>query len=254
MGTMNEVVPTSEQELINFVAGTYMTILKTSRDILRLKFELGRLVGIHLKRHKHQHAAIIRLAQSISGICGKSIVPQRLYEAARYYETFGGQLERVWAFERRLSQPLTYTYLIRSIIPRVQKNTAWNTEEWALYQEAQIGRLELAVQEIESLREIRVKEELPPDRSVAVVERAEPADVVEPGSMPVPVEGLLEICRESTGYQCFRVSTLVSTIVQACKQLEAIDGLVLEEDRLRLQGVLPIITKCIASVREEVAA
>jgi len=251
---MQEVVPASDQELIELVVGAYSTILRTSRDILRLKFELGRLVTIHLQRHKYAHTKIIALARAISGICGKVIVPQRLYEAARYYNTFGGQLDRVWAFERRMSHPLTYTYLIRSIIPHIHKDKAWNADEWALYQDAQMSRLESAVQEIELLKSDRVKDVVQSDERQVASMGADKNAAGEVGSEPRPAEGLLEICRDSPGYQCFRASTLVSTIVQACQQLEAIDGELLEEDRRRLEGIVPILTKYVGSVRHGVAA
>jgi len=255
MVRMQEVVPASEQELVDLAAGTYVTILRSSREILRLKFELGRLVRIHLQRHKYTHAAVTRLAQSISGLCGKVIVPQRLYEAARYYETFGGELDRVWAFERRMAQPLTYTYLIRSIIPRIHQSKAWNPDEWALYQDAQISRLESAVQEIESLKGTRSKTDMPQvGNDVEPRPQAQPPHAAEEGRMPGPAEGLFEICRESQGYQSFRVTALVSTIVQACAQLEPLEAGLSEEDRQRLGGVLSMITKWTDGVRQEAAA
>jgi hypothetical protein len=254
MGMMTPVVPASEAELIDLAAGTYGSILRTGREMLRQKFELGRLVNIHLQRHTYAHAAVTILAKCISGVCGKVIVPQRLYEAARFYETFGGQLERVWELERRLSHPLTYTFLIRSIIPRVYEENAWNPQEWGLYQDAQLTRLEKAVHEIESLKG---KVELKGARTVSSGDplslKEEPGSI-EPSSAVEASSGMLTICQDSEGYQRFRVTTLVAAIVQSCKKLEASHELLSEDDRQSLNGVVPIVGKLVGRSLQGAAA
>lgn len=248
------VVPASEAELIDLAAGTYGAILRSGREMLRLKFELGRLVTIHLQSHTYAHAAVTTLAKSISGACGKVIVPQRLYEAARFYDTFGGQLERVWELERRLSYPLTYTFLIRSIIPKVHEGNAWNPEEWELYQDHQLTRLEKAVHEIESLKR---KVEGPGGRTVSSGEPMslkEELGSVDQVSAVEPSAGVLTICEDSEGYQRFRVTTLVSAIVQYCQQLEAVQEFLSEVDRQSLSGVVPIVDKLVGRSLQEAAA
>jgi len=245
MGVIGEVVPTSEKELIDLAACTYGTILRSSREILRLKFELGRLVTMHLQRHAREHAAVARMAQAISEVCGKVIVPQRLYEAARYYETFGGNLEYVWEFERRMSHPVTYTYLIRNIIPRVHKGNAWNPEEWSLYQDAQIGRLECAVQEIESLQEERVRAVALSDGEIVSERPVGTVDLELEKEAPSQADGLLTMCCESQEYQEFRAATFVSKIVQSFQQLEGMSELLSGEDRQRLREVCPILRRLV---------
>jgi len=254
MGVMAAVVPASEAELIDLAAGTYGAILRSGREMLRLKFELGRLVTIHLQRHTYAHAAVLTLAQSISGICGKIIAPQRLYEAARFYETFGGQLERVWELERRLSYPLTYTFLIRSIIPRVHLGNAWNPQEWELYQDAQLTRLEKAVHEIESLKSTVEMQAAVAGRSGDRSFANEEVGGVGLSSAMESAAGVLTICQESEGYHRFRVTTLVSSIVQSCLQLEATKDVVSEEDRESLNRVLPILDKLAGRSLQEAAA
>lgn len=116
MAASIDVVSDSDSELVARAASAYAGILRSSREVLTQQFELGRLVTTHLQRHQRAHTAVVDLARRISSSCGKAILPQRLYEAARFYATFGGVLDRVWAFERQLVEPLTYTYLIRAII------------------------------------------------------------------------------------------------------------------------------------------
>ncbi len=154
----------SDAELVSQAKMLWDGIIRSSRDMIRYKFAIGGLVRIALTRARHDDAAVTRLATELTNACGKLILPQRLYEAARLHEAFAGRLELVWEFERRLprytSQPLSYTYLIRQILPRVTKDRAWNHQEWEHYQEEQLGRLEQAVEQIEALsRPVPVPEE-----------------------------------------------------------------------------------------------
>jgi len=225
MNDLSEItVPplTSDAELVSQAKVLCDGIIRSSRDVIRYKFAIGGLVRIALTRARHDDAAVTRLATELTHACGKLILPQRLYEAARLHEAFAGRLELVWEFERRLprytAQPLSYTYLIRQILPRVTKDRAWNHQEWEHYQEEQLGRLEHAVEQIEAL-----------SRPVPVQERAsanEQAHQTESTAVPSPpvaaeplAQSLVAVCRESVGYQHFSGHVLVATIHRAIMQL-----------------------------------
>ena len=105
-----EVIPVNRRELVQQACATNANILRSSREVIRLKFELGRLVRLALEWEQYQHAAVVQLARELSAHCEKTILPQRLYEAARLYEAFGGEIRRIWELEARLAQPLNYTY------------------------------------------------------------------------------------------------------------------------------------------------
>ena len=95
-----EVIPVNRRELVQQACATYANILRSSREVIRLKFELGRLA---LEWEQYQHAAVVQLARELSAHCEKTILPQRLYEAARLYEAFGGEIRRIWELEARLA-------------------------------------------------------------------------------------------------------------------------------------------------------
>ncbi len=248
IASTTEIIPATEAELVKLAASTYASILRSSREVIRYKFELGRLVSIHLQWHAFQHDAMARLAQALSNLCGKSILPQRLYEAARFYDMFGGQIERVWALERRLTQPLTYTYIIRGIIPHVSKDKAWNVKEWEYYQEAQLSRLEHAVREIE---ELGARPPKTADTSGSTVSSFETA---KDSVLDQEAEGFLTACRDSRSYQQFSIGVLIDTIVRAVDQLERKADMLTTADRQSLQNIVPRLTKLIGHDPVEVAA
>ena len=218
MAASIDVVSDSDSDLVARAAAAYAGILRSSRAVLSQKFELGRLVSAHLERHQHAHTAVVDLARRISSSCGKAILPQRLYEAARFYTTFGGVLDRVWAFEKRLAEPLTYTYLIRAIIPRVKQDQAWNRQEWEIYHDQKLTRLERVVQEIESL----VPSKCVVDEGKETVSiKPCPAPVMSNDSGPDQTAGLLMMCRDSAGYQQVSASLLVRTLARTVGHLEA---------------------------------
>ena len=212
----------SDAELVSQAKMLWDGIIRSSRDMIRYKFAIGGLVRIALTHARHDDAAVTRLATELTNACGKLILPQRLYEAARLHEAFAGRLELVWEFERRLprytSQPLSYTYLIRQILPRVTKDRAWNHQEWEHYQEEQLGRLEQAVEQIEALsRPVPVPER--PATEGQAQETDSTGGILPPVSVEPSAQSLITVCRESVGYQHFSGHVLVATIHRAIMQL-----------------------------------
>ena len=81
----------SDAELVSQAKMLWDGIIRSSRDMIRYKFAIGGLVRIALTRARHDDAAVTRLATELTNACGKLILPQRLYEAARLHEAFAGR-------------------------------------------------------------------------------------------------------------------------------------------------------------------
>ncbi len=251
---------TAHEDLVRRAQQLCEGVLRSSRDVIRYKFALGGVVRVVLERTKHQHAAVQDLARRLSRECGKSILPQRLYEAARLHEAFGGKLERIWNLERRVggaqAVPVTYTYLVRQVIPRITREQAWNTQEWEGYEDAKLVYLERAVEQIEALAEAT--------RVAVSGERLArgSADRLQSVSIEgVPLAGgLLTICQQSERYRSMSLTLLVETIRRAVDGLRhaALAGLgtnrsVLEDVRQDLDRILARPSLC-AELNHERAA
>ncbi len=244
-----EVGPTREPstlaELVQQARVVCDGIIRSSRDTIRYKFALGELVCVALRWAHHEDAAVVRLAAQLTEQCGRLILPQRLYEAARLFEAFGGKLDRIWEFERRLPghlmQPLTFTLLIQQILPRVTKERAWNAREWEYYQEEQYGRLERAVEQIESLdrRQRQLDERAV---SAPAEEISEAGDSGSDSTSSLAAQALLHVCRESPAYQHFSTQVLLHSLQRTAAQLMA-----------RHEQLTPVERRCVADVREQLA-
>ena len=235
-----ECRPLTIDDLVAQAQWLCVGIIRSSSDVIRLKFALGGLVRLVLEWSGRQDAAVEGLARTLTHQCGKLILPQRLYEAARLYEAFGGEIERVWEFERRLpahlAQPLSYTMLIRQILPRVTKEQAWNAQEWALYQDEKYSRLERAVEQIEALG----LESRPPavELPAANPERSGVVEVVSPSPVgDVSAQGLVLTCRESVAYQQFSVHVLIGMLHRSATQLFEKEEQCSPADRVLLANV-----------------
>lgn len=257
----NQDMPHNYAELLDRAKLSCAEIIRSSRDVIRHKFELGRLVRVVLGWHGNKNSAVEALAAELSTYCDKTILPQRLYEAARFYEAFGGKIERVWALEARLSQPLNYTYLVRRVIPLVSREQAWNPEEWQLYQERQLGCLERAVQQIEELA-YQLPASVPSSTEWDGLEgKRSPtlANTQGQGDEPAALAGFLTVCQQSTSYQSFSEQVLVGTLHRTALQLREKSIRLTEEQRqllvetiLILQDMADCVTESSRAQRPEV--
>ena len=59
MAASIDVESDSDSELVARAASAYAGILRSSREVLTQKFELGRLVSTHLQRHQQAHTAVV---------------------------------------------------------------------------------------------------------------------------------------------------------------------------------------------------
>ena len=120
-------------------------------DIINKKFEIGRIVSEVIKKGVYGENAVGNLSQEISAQLGKNISPTRLYEAARFFETFK-TTEKIREVEKDVNIPLSYSFIIRNCIPNtINSSNALTNEEIKLHIESKLKRLERSAEEIEEL-------------------------------------------------------------------------------------------------------
>lgn len=217
-------VPDVDYESAAVVAWT--RVLSASSDLIQARFELGRLVYRALQEGVNGDGVVVGMARRLSRESGKLVTPAILYQVARLYAAFRGQYGLVEALRARLKFPLTYSYLVRTCVPIVTRETAWNAGEWEACQYVELSRLEVAVLQIEDrfAREYAKKEASPSGMSEGVVTQADPA------------EGFALVCQESVGYQDVALQTLLGRLVETVSLLERKGSMLREGDRMVLQA------------------
>ena len=148
-----------------------------------------------------------------------------LYEVARLYAAFGGEYARVEVRRRRLSFPLTYTYLLRTCVSIVTRDTAWNMGEWEGRQHVELARLEQAVLQIEDRFAHDQAKKQEESRAVSVV--------VSPVSESR--EGFALACQQSAVSQAVAVQTLLGRLGETVSHLERHTACLQESDRVLLR-------------------
>lgn len=201
-------------------------VLSASSDLIQARFELGGLVYGALHEGAYGDGVVVRMAARLSRESGKLVTPALLYDVARLYAAFGGQYTRVEALRARLRFPLTYTYLVRTCVPIVTRETAWNSGEWDGRQHVELARLEVAVLQIEDrfAREQAEKQSAPP---------ACPAVGPTGGDAR---EGFALVCQESVAYQDVAVQTLIGRLQETLSLLERKVSLLREADGVVLEA------------------
>jgi hypothetical protein len=82
-------------------------VWSASNDLIRARFDLGKLVYTALQSEAYGDGVVVRLAARLSRESGKLVPPAILYEVAQLYMAFWGQYARVEALRARLTFPLT---------------------------------------------------------------------------------------------------------------------------------------------------
>lgn len=180
-------------EVVEDAIRCYAGIATTTRELIAQKFRLGQLVHEALQQRKYGDGVVQHLATALSRSVGKTIAPARLYEAARVYSAFHGNIEKVWELDRTLSFPLTYSFLVRHCVPAITAETAWNREELARVEEAKLEHWE---------------------RTVLEIETQAPASAGN-----VQLAGFQVAVRESPPYGRFAVRTLLATLKRLTEQV-----------------------------------
>lgn len=128
---------------------------RSSRGVIQFKFELGEVVRAALSMGHQQERVVRDLAGTLSRPDEKPMRAQRLYEAARLHEVFGGDVKRVWELERRVADlsavPLSYTFLVRQVIPVLFSDSAWIALRWEESEDHKLAYLARRVREIAPL-------------------------------------------------------------------------------------------------------
>jgi hypothetical protein len=138
-----------EQEILNQAVKCYQNINASHREIIKSKFELGEIVYNIIHSQKYGDDAVTKLAIEISKALKRNVLPQRLYESARLYDTFDKNIDKIWKLEEQMGISLTYTFLLRKCIPYINENNAWTAEELSLYVENKLNNWEKTVDDIE---------------------------------------------------------------------------------------------------------
>lgn len=198
-------------------------VLTASNDLIRARFELGAVVHEALKASAYGDGVVVRLAARLSASSGKLVTPALLYEVARLYAAFGGQYGRVDELRRRLRFPLTYTYLVRTCVPILTPETAWNTGEWDVRQSAELSRMEQAV--------LHIEDRFAQHQAARAAQIPAQTDT-HPES---PVEGFHIVCQQSSAYQDLAIHTLSGRIHEALGHLERKASVLTVRDRQQLQ-------------------
>lgn len=85
----------------------WVRVWSASNDLIRARFDLGKLVYAALQSGAYGDGVVVRLTARLSRESGKLVPPTILYEVAQLYMAFGGQYARVEALRARLTFPLT---------------------------------------------------------------------------------------------------------------------------------------------------
>ena len=201
-------------------------VLSASSDLIHARFELGRLVYQALHEGTYGDAVVVGMAMRLSRESGKLVTPAILYEVARLYAAFGGQYARVEALRTRLRFPLTYSYLVRTCVPIVTRETAWNAAEWDGRQHVELSRLEGEV--------LQIEEQFTRDQAEKQARLARVSEAVPIGGESA--DGFTLVCQQSVGYQHVAVQTLLGRLVETVSLLERKGSVLCEADRMVLEA------------------
>ena len=130
---------------------------KSRKDMIIANFQLGELVSQVKNNAKYGDKAVIKLAEDLSKTKGYRIYPSFLWECARVYQTFKGNLQRIWELEKELqirNIQLSWTFLVKNCTPIPDPESL----EAEAYWEKQITEWEASLSEIEE--KIEKKEEI----------------------------------------------------------------------------------------------
>lgn len=137
---------------------------KARKEQIIANFQLGELVVEIQDNASYGDAAVVKLAEDLTRAKGYQIHAAFLWECARVYRTFKGNLQRVWELEKELQLrgiQLSWRFLVRNCTPIPEPERVLEAEA---YWERQITEWENTVQEIEDKIEKKeeVLERMPP--------------------------------------------------------------------------------------------
>jgi len=75
--------------------------------LIDTNFQIGAFVSALMDEARYGEGAVLKLSYDLSKKRGYTVYPQRLYECARMYKTFEGDIQRV----RKLQFKVSWSYL-----------------------------------------------------------------------------------------------------------------------------------------------
>jgi len=122
---------------------------RATKAVIICKFNLGKLVAEIQEDAQYGDAGVVKLAEDLSRELGYTVHPQRLWECARVYRTFNGDINRVWKLEKELRYPVTWSFLVKNCTkqPDVQ-----NELEFTSFWQEKLATWEKTLTEIEDTK------------------------------------------------------------------------------------------------------
>lgn len=146
------------QEIFNRAFALISRSEKAKKDLIIANFQLGGLVAEIQDNASYGDSAVLKLAEDLSKAKGYQIHASFLWECARVYRTFKGNLQRVWELEKELQLrgiQISWRFLVRNCTPMPEPEKVFEAEA---YWEQKITEWENSVNEIEE--KIEKKDEL----------------------------------------------------------------------------------------------
>ncbi|MDI1472083.1 hypothetical protein QI155_05980 [Thermodesulfovibrio sp. 1176] len=137
---------------------------KARKEQIVANFQLGQLVAEIQDSARYGDSAVVKLAEDLTRAKGYQVHASFLWECARVYRTFRGNLQRIWELERELQLRgihISWRFLVRNCTPVPEPEKVLEAEA---YWERQITEWENSIHEVEENIEKRDEliEKMPP--------------------------------------------------------------------------------------------
>lgn len=100
------------------------------RAFIAAKFELGKIVFDIQQNARYGDRGVVKLAEDLTRELRYTVHPQRLWECARVYRAFNGDINRIWQLEKELRFPLTWSFLVKNSPPPDVENETEFIHYW----------------------------------------------------------------------------------------------------------------------------
>ena len=176
--------------------------------LIDANFQIGALVSTLMDEAQYGEGAVLKLSHDLSKKRGYTVYPQRLYECARVYKTFEGDIQKVWSLERKLQSKINWSYLVRNCVKE-----PFEGQEAVLHWESKIARWESTLDEITGvyLKKEEIIEQIP--EPVKTELRSFLEEMENPGKKPDPLGKKLIVLFK-------RVDALLSNLIGSDLQVD----------------------------------
>jgi len=115
---------------------------------IRLNFSIGSLVNALMEDARYGDSVILRLSEDLTKLRGYTVYPQRLWECARVYKSFEGNISKIWALEKSMQIKLTWSFLVRNC---TKAPAPGSSVEYTNYWQSKLSYWENTLQEISTV-------------------------------------------------------------------------------------------------------